>query len=229
MRISKNKRGLSHIEFIISLVIFMTFVLVLLTFLNPVKENVNTQVILDSFEMKLIDYSEISVLTGSVIVNNAGMKECFSVESLCIKKVIARKDGRIKAENGGKTQIENKGAGVYNLFYSDGFEEIKNDKNCEELNETDYSFGLTRESQIVSLEKLDNLAYIYNNRYADAKQELGINSNEFGFIIYDLNGTEIASAFKQKTNEDIIAREISIETIDKNANIKRVIINMRIW
>lgn len=237
MNIIKNKKALSHVEFIISLVIFVTFVLFFLAFLNPLSKDKDNPAFIDSLEKQIIDYGKIKVLTGTIMVNDAGNKDCFAIESLANKKVIVRKDGKIGAENAADlgegngdidTSIENKGNGIYSLYYSDDLKENSLNKSCEELNGSGYGFGLTREINIVSLERLKGLADVYNNRYADAKDIINV-SNDFGFIVYDLNGTEIIKAFKQKTAVDVNAREINIEAIDSDANIKSVIINLRVW
>lgn len=227
----KGKKALSHVEFIISLVIFLAFVIFMLAFLNPFKSNDTNPALLDILQRQITDYSKINVVTGTLIVNNSGSQDCFSVAGLSDKKVIVRKDGeRINASNDGKNEIENRGTGVYNLYYSDDFNQNSTLTGCQELTPNQYNFGLTRNDAIISLDKINELAGIYNNRYADAKSAINFSgNNDFGFIVYDLNGTEITKAFKQKTSADINAREVNVQLIDGDANIKSVIINLRVW
>ena len=225
------KRGLSHVEFIVSLAIFLAFVIFMLTFLSPFDNKQTNDATLEILEKSIIKYGSIEVLTGSVVVSNAGNDDCFSVESLDNKNVVVRfNNGRIDSKNvGEETAIENKGNGVYSLYYSDSFDEVELN-GCSELEPGSCSLGLTREKNIIYLEKLKELAEIYNNRYADAKEAINFpEESDFGFVLYELNGGVSIEAFKKKTSGDVNAKEINIEVIDKDANIKSMIVNLRVW
>ena len=55
----KNKKGISHIEVIISLVIFIGFLIFLFVFLKPVRNREISQTILDTAENGILDFLEV--------------------------------------------------------------------------------------------------------------------------------------------------------------------------
>jgi len=73
----KDKRGVSHVEMIVSFSVFLLFVLFLITYLNPIKPPTISKVLLDIVEQGLKNYTA-KIL--EIAVRAAPSAGCFQIE-----------------------------------------------------------------------------------------------------------------------------------------------------
>jgi len=225
-----NKRGLSHVGFILAFVMFVGFVVFILIFLNPTKTMKVSKNVLEIIENGIEREAAIEVKEITLNVKNV-KKDCFRIDmGEVIENVIAKKaKSRVEAENeGGMVEIKG-GEGFYYLYFSDEFSQDR--LECNFLKDEDYSLGKLNIEKIISYEKLLEIKQSYDSDYENLKRKLGIPaSNDFGFLVYDEESNVLIDALKQPDKTEIIAKNIPTKIIyTKNAEKRFIILNVRAW
>ena len=240
-KLRKNKKALSHVEVMISFVIFVGFVVFLLIMLNPLKSKNLNYSYLDETEKAIIENLTTKISVFSVKLNI----EIPTDSAITYLKLPESFDGNLimKDEANVLKQAEN-------LEESIILEEYSNDFNIlflsEELIETeitdktekmilekgDYTLGVEKEYNMLSLSKINDLKLMYDEHYNELKKDFGL-ENDFNIIIKDINGYlggDIEIKRDVPLMGDVLVREIPIEILDiKNANFESVILNIQVW
>ncbi|MDD5149131.1 MAG: hypothetical protein PHC28_01440 [Flavobacterium sp.] len=227
----KSKKSLSHVEMMISFSLFVIFLILLFAIFNPLETSSSNEVSLSIIEKWINENAEIDVKTSTLIIQTASVGDCFSVDKISEEKVVAFKDEKkIISENSDKTFLENKGAGVYSLYFSDYFSSGNFDEDCVALSDGEYSFGVTKDEKFLLVSKVEKLEENYYSDYESLKKEIGISGNDFEFILQEINGKKIINAtMNEPSGVNIYSENINVEVIDENANIKNLILNLKIW
>jgi hypothetical protein len=227
---------------ILSFAIFAGFVVAMLFFLNPVKENkvsygsldVAENIILDNLSSK---YSYIAVILNMPI--NDG--ECFSVENtLNLSErslVMDEKNNIVLSGNDyshSKINIQpniDSDIRLYKLYFSDVFNSHGFAADCPLLDKSDYSLGVLATESSVLWENLQALNTSYMENYAQLKTDLNV-SEDFEFVVYNLNRTQVffdtTGVHKLKTSF-VLSRDIPMRIINKDAVPSDIILNLRVW
>jgi len=172
--IKETKKALSHVEMMVSFTIFLIFVLLLLNFFNPF-ERQSDDAGLNLAEGRIMSSLQETIITSNIIVEDipAGV-DCFRIEKVDSANLVARKDDeRINASNSANGGIENLGNGIYQLFYSDSFQEMPNAAACSQVERNiNYKFGATVQKKIIFIKRLKDLELLYSSDYTNAKKSL---------------------------------------------------------
>ncbi len=238
--IIKNKKAISHVEVILSFIIFVSFVSFLFVVFNPFKYATDSKVSLDITENKILenvstDLKVFSIKINSTIYPLISLSDCFKIKNRGIREFIIRNlTGEIcnASIQGDDVKFENKGK-FYRVYVSDEIEKIRLlSGNCRDIEDGNYTLGVTRNYKVISNKSLHILFENYDNDYEELKDNLGIN-NEFYIQVMENVRTSntILEALERYKPEglEIRARSIPIEILNKKGNLKPAVINIQVW
>ncbi len=239
-----KKRGITHVEAILSFVIFIGFIFFILPlFISFFEDNEDNSVYLDSLERNII--LNVSSKLSFFTINTSKMdnNDCFefefsSSEGELSNIIVKDKDGNIVdgiCEGYGndkyKISINDEG-GFYYIYSSRGFEENEFSGNCEEIEGDDFDLSLFRSYLVSSNKSLYNLKKNYEDNYYDLKKNLEVpQSKDFVFLVRDTIGNEniLNLTFTKPEGVSVAARNVPIQIIYSNGSLKYAILNLQIW
>lgn len=232
----KTKKGVSHVEMMISFAIFISFVVFILVVFKPLK--IFSESSLDVAEARIIDYVSTNLTVSSLILNStfsatATPGECFYLNFSLPNTIIMKDENSdiISASKIGKAVYFGYSDRFYKIYSSEELEEKSLDiSSCQNLEEENYMIGVTRAYRKISYSKLEDFFQKYNNydNYQQLKQTLGL-TNDFNiFVKSDSEVIFKGEKYKPRTIE-IIAKDISIEILDENASLNPAIMNIQVW
>ncbi|MEK6890515.1 MAG: hypothetical protein AABX03_00075, partial [Nanoarchaeota archaeon] len=243
-------KGMNHVEFIVSFVIFVSFVLVLFVIFNPFKKPTNTG-LADSVFLNLeenistiLSSVSINVNTSSIIIptppcleiNYLADMDCGNGKNLVVKNISGNitpssLDNPIAPTNFQFSYVP--GNTFYTFYCSDELKQSQNNLNgCQRLNEQngDYQLGIIRDRKLWSEKRISAFKQQYNSNYDGVKKEIISQGNDFGFIITDINNNvEINATSKRPSRGNIFAKTLPIDIVDENATIKKRVIIVMSW
>jgi hypothetical protein len=241
----KFKSAQSHLELILSFVIFVGFVFAIFLFLNPLKQPYVNYLSFETIQAKILENATINYRTIPIILNKdlnpTQIGDCFSINNtlningnLLVK---SGKEDRIKnAINDSKKIYIEYGPGKetsYTLYISENLNNYSDidSAECTELGEANYSLGALRYGKDILYENLFVLDKLYMEDYALLLDNLGIEDN-FEFAVYALDKTSLLnnslSLHKTKITS-VISRDILLKSIDKNATQIDIFLNLKVW
>lgn len=232
-----NKKGVSHLEMIISFIIFAGFVLFLLLYF-PIRNPQGSSVALDDAERGILDFVNLRIVYYTIVLNNTGnlpKDGCFNLSSE-LRNISVRNetDEILDAYSDSKNNYIQLSGKFYTIYSSSLFYE-KNPGNlvsCLILEEIKgYTIGITRVYNIVSYEKISLLKNSYEHDYSSLHDKLGIPiKNDFGFVLRDTNGKEVMKAVKQRPSRaEVFARDIPVQVAHNNGTFNYFILNVQAW
>ena len=234
----KSKKG-SHIEVVLSFIIFIGFLIFLYPILIEPAINIkkDNQYLLDNLEIKLIENISSDLTILSINIDNNSSQNCIRLNNLISDSEI---NSRIVVKNNPEeTQtsyaLENDLEIVRNsvedvffkIYYSEEFKELDNtgENPC---NPENYTVGLVRTNEYVFETKIISLIEEYESNYEKLKERLELPSkNEFDFSFVYNNKTTIGIIKEISTN--VYAEEIPVQYVNKDGNILLGNIIIRIW
>ena len=203
-----NKKG-SHISFIISFVIFVSFLIFFIGIIKPLeKVETGKSSLLKHLENEIIEDVSDEVLVVSAL-EDAGNVDCSNIRSLSSKKVKTIKDDVF-----------------FKFYFSD---EFTNDFQCDATK--DYEIGLVRTQNYILESKILKLNENYNVDYNNLKNNLGIpEANDFEFSFLDDSKVIITEAKSKETPPtEVFAELVPINYLNKDAEIKTGYLRVAIW
>lgn len=227
-----NKRG-SHLEMIISFIIFVTFLVFLLSILiPPITTQKDKENIFDSLELKIIN--QISSNMTLITVNlQSGGGNCVNLDSIISDLGIGR-NVIVKDYSGNEVESYIDGSSLqitrgstedtfFKIYYSGEFNELTGGSGCTGIG---YDLGLTKTSNYIFEKEFLNLM---NKNYEDLKSELKIPAGvNFGYGIVLSNGTTLETK-KEEPSTNIYIRETPIEYVDLDGNILEGYLRTTVW
>ena len=237
-----SKRSQSHVEMIVSFVLFVGFVIFLLLMFNPQKYNSLDYGSIDAVQASLMKNLSVEYDYTSVILTNATSLsgKCFKTEPIIgINGTIAVKD-----INGVVTYSRNESniliiktidlQRFYGVYSADFFSELIPNQ-CSGLatiqiyKPKNYSLGILTTKSAVLYENIEELNRSYYSNYDGLKNNLGI-KNDFSFIIRR-NETDILfdTISKQPQNINVLSREIPFLSINKTGSTENLFMNLGVW
>jgi hypothetical protein len=241
-----NNRG-SHVGMILSLVIFVTFLVFLYTTLEPaIKIQKDKQALLDYLMVELIERFSADLTTGVISAKGGQESRNNCVEINYSKIGITNpEDVNLIVYDEGNNPISFRFEGInlildkfgdkkefFKIYYSE--EPLNNfaeSGTCEKGSQGDEVtvFGQIKTRKHIFKSKIINLLEEHSAGYSGLKQDLKIPSgSEFGFSLTYSNGTII------KTQEgniltNVYGEEVPIQYMDEKANVNAGFMNVRVW
>ncbi|MBI2629775.1 hypothetical protein HYW76_01610 [Candidatus Pacearchaeota archaeon] len=234
----KNKKGISHIEIVLSFVLFIGAVFFLIIIFNPIKNNPNKQEIVNILEREIIEKVKMTATIDSIgaidLTDLSSGETCFCFEYSGDNFVIKNKGGEIKEydKNGENLCInDNDRDNFYYIYYGEGLEVQEEDLgSCEVLASDKYKFGINYTKEFIFNENIAVLDNEYDESYSNLKNELNIPNFDFYFNFTNSEGVEIAAGNKKKPfGVRVIAKTIPIEMINEAGEISYGKLNFGIW
>lgn len=229
-RSKSNKKGIGHVEMIVSFSIFFLFVIFLFTYLNPIKAPSISKVLLDIVEQGLDNYTA-KVLEIAVKVGSGG---CFQIKcpfNDCSENNVFVKDksGNVCGFNYGTAtgNLSISGTGdFFYLYHSD--KSIKPPEgSCSGATPRQTKFSVPKLQVLYLDSELERLNEEYENDYEGLKSRFGFPvASDFSISI---EGMFTMSVTKPK-GVAVIARDTPISILDGNT--KEIIkgsMNIRVW
>jgi hypothetical protein len=234
---SIKKKGMSHVEVIVSFALFIGFILFLFIYFNPFNNSVspgNSEVLKKNF----LQETEIPVVITKIIINKSSViyENCFAVSDIedfsYTKPAVFSENEKLNSTVIGNNLYVHKKKRVYDIYFSDFFSETYVDReSCLFLSKEEYSFGVTREKNIIFLNKLEEFQEKYNSDYSSLKQEIGfIKNRDFGFVVRKKTGEEISAGIREvPSGVDVNALGIDVEIINEKGEIAPAFLNLQVW
>jgi hypothetical protein len=236
-----NKKAQGHVELILSFVIFVGFVFSIFVFLNPLKQPSMSFVSFETVQTKLVDNVTIAYQSIPLILNRSlsSSVTCFSVNNTlkATGNILAKSsdDLIIRASNSSsKLYLQNKlNEKFYTIYFSDSFNNysIADTASCLALSEQNYSFGAPSYETLILFENLIFLDNSYVSNYPAVIENLGLENN-FEFGISNLNRTILVNdtfLVHRLKSTNVLARDVLLKTINKNATQVDIFLNLRVW
>jgi len=235
-KVKGRKAVTTHIEMIISFSIFFFFLIFLFAYLNPVRQEYLSDVLLGIVERWLREDAEITLVEVFLTVKPALTTNCFIVENPFSPGVqegdimVKNSDGEIinfiKTDN--NLSIESSGD-IYYIYYAEEDVLSKNDlaglEPCESLSKENYTFSVPKQKKLFSFTKLDGIKNNYAGDYVQLKQQFNFPINqEFIVLIPEI---DINMTIKRPLAM-IKAKEIPIRVL-KKGSIVNAFMRIQVW
>ena len=206
----KNKRG-SHVSFIISFVLFISFLIFFIGIIKPFEKNeTGKSAILKHLENEIIKNVSDEILVISAAEKVGGSKSCSDINGLIGNNFFLKKDELIK------------------IYSSDKF--FTNNFQCGSTK--DYEIGLIRSQNYIISSKVLDLNKTYNDDYETLKTNFGFPEiNDFEFSFLDINEVPVIETKSKETPPtDVLAELVPINYLDENdVKIKNGYIKVILW
>jgi len=221
-----NKKG-THVGFIISVIIFIGFVIFLLMYLRPsVTESEEQKYLLKTTEEKIEDLASYNLMSFTIKIDdgfsyegNAGPVNCFFIDVNDIfgddiqgeerKKIIVKDEESAVITQYGLSSnkkslvIYHENKKFFKIYQSEHFTAVSNinpsSSGCVEVPEENYLIGLVRNKDYIFHKGILELKDRYDSTgYGVLKTELEVpDINDFGFKLKDSAKVEIIDATKE--------------------------------
>lgn len=226
----------SHIETILSFVIFAGFLFTLLIFFNPISQKSTSTAVLDLAERQIIDNLSISHEKISLILKDPAVG-CFKISnSIGAGTVVLVKDSKEQIKDskiaGGSILVKaTDNERYYVIYYNSTLNSYNAITSCtNELTEgDDYSFGLHDKDKMVLYDNLIAFNNSYYNNYESLKTSLGLKS-DFAFIVYNQSNAAVMIGDRPRPSAlNLLSRNIPLMAVNRDMNRTDVILNIKVW
>jgi len=243
----KNKKSQSHLEMILSFVIFVGFVLFLLIYLNPIgrQEALVSLSLIDRvqtsiFENLSINYSYISlVLNQSVLLPANKINDCFELKNLPLDLSGALVLNSTEDAVPSVLSLDKKDLAIvysgserfYTAYFSPSFNSLPFSKGvCDSVDEDKYSLGTLGKDNVILANRINELNRSYFNDYKSLREDLHI-SADFDFAVYNETRGLLFSTlgYHKLKGNNILTREIPLIARDSNAKPIKIIFFLEVW
>lgn len=240
-----QKRGLSNIEFILSFVLFVGFVIAALYFFNPVRDvkvlessksyvigelTRNTTIELDSYSVKIMPAADASRSTseGVIAVNIPGIA---SAKNVRVEDYYGNKINSSRAGDNVYFNIET-GKNTVNftiIKFSEDF--IAGNVSGRPLPDARYyKIASSSTSNVMSEKRLRQMNDIYYNDYLLLKKQLGIPTEvDFAFELEFPNGYKISATRDIPVRAEVFAENNIKEVLREDGTTEFANFMVKIW
>jgi len=249
----RNKRGISHVEVIMSFIIFFSIVAVTFIFLRPIREPSLSNVVLDIVEEGFMEDSLSAVVTvpfkiDSAIRNNS-VAPCFNVthpldiddspnpdpDKLHPNNIFLKSSAGVLVP----FDLDPKSIEVavrdqfYSLSYSFDETFVTEDLNmddCLPVPEDKVIFSTPRVDTFYSHDELVRINDEYTRDYLGLKDSWFLpRGNDFSIKILDASGNTLFDMARGvPPRRDVFARDIDTQML-RGTETERITINIRVW
>ena len=238
----KGRRGAAHIEVILSFVLFISFLIFVFAFINPVKRTEPSRALLDIAGQEIIKNSSVNITTASFKLDYTPAAPCFNINLLevGVNEIIGDNNVIIRdsEDNAIKSRKINADLGIetsgdcYKIFASEDFNAVSySPASCEDIEVDNIAIGQVTTRKAISFERIIKFNSTYSQDYKTLKQSINFPAgNDFGFVLKDNSRNVILDALKEKPESAIvIAKEQPIELVYENSSSIVAVINIQAW
>lgn len=227
-----RKRGISHLELVTAILIFLFAVGVAIYFINIRIKIETPEPLLDALEAKLREKAEIDFNKTSVFIDSTG--DCFNISlhsDLQQEDLTFITDGANVAFNFSDEWllINNTGQNLYKIysFPADVTEDLRlGVQTCTDLTEgQDYNYSITYHGKIFTEKNLLDLKEMYDKQYRKLREDLGIGDRDFAINVENI--VEMTKLIPEQV--EVQVREFPIEVILEDGTIIEAKANIQVW
>jgi hypothetical protein len=224
---SLKKRGFSHIESIISFVLFIGFLIFAFIFLNPFQSNRTLDTSLNYAQREILKLTESEVEIYSVIIDRVSVGDM----GLEIDRILNNVNSNVYMKDGSliPSAIDSSDPKII-YFYHDGAKDFFNvmfsdiflsdpyaPPNPTMLSSGEYNIASSEIKKIISERKLDDLVDAYNTDYDNLKSAMNFPKRvDFGFTIIFGNSDTITAEKNIPENIEVVSEEDRVEVVRKH-------------
>ena len=206
-----GKKAQSHVEIMLSFVIFVGALIFIFIFLNPFAKTAEKVSVIDDIQKIVVkdissEIGKLSVIGDSGIVDYAFPLE-YGNNFVEVQETFSNP---IKCQ----------------LYFSDVFG--AGSKNCQF---TSYALGVYSKEEMIVWDKIILLKQDYETDYNSLKSLLKI-SDDFSFSFKNIGGGEIGVLSVSKdppVGVNVESKDFPVRVIDSSGNINELILNIRVW
>ncbi|MEK6820603.1 MAG: hypothetical protein AABX71_02725 [Nanoarchaeota archaeon] len=237
-KITRGKKGASHIEIVLSFVIFLGFLIFLIAIFKPFDIIRGGETYLDIAERGIKEKGSVELRFLTLKLDeNKSLEKCFcfdyGFEDVIVKdknyEVVNARSKKGKEE---KICIDSAEYFFYIYSYKDFVENNFDSSECISLGEGDYTLGLFRSYDLLSWKKLNSIREEYEANYTDIKSEFGVPaSKDFSFSIRKTGEDEVILETEKKPGKGVrvLARSSPVQIAYSNGTLKYAILNIQTW
>jgi len=234
----QTKKG-SHVGFVISFVLFITFIVFMYAILNSkVNFGQEKENSLEYAGGEITERVSENMTSASVTVNNPS-SNCVELSNFLGttgigNRVIVKSDSGDILDagiSGQSLQVERNGNTFFRVYDSEEFiQETDSLSSCQSLSKgSGYTIGLIKESTDIFESKIIKLLNNYTADYETLKKEMKISQvDEFGFRFIYNNGTEIKTSERNITTS-IYSGRAPIQYIKTDATRESGFMDTIVW
>jgi len=237
-----NKKGASHLEFVLSMIIFMTFVTVALFFFAPTRTNVLSSNTLNFAFDGILGRTQISVDSYSIKLNLDAIPEEIKNSPNPIgvtisddtdrKTKVFNSTGSIKSSNReDKTIYFNRGGDTFfTILFSENFSDEENIIGTAPLESKMYQITSSSDRKVISEKATKALKANYESSYNSLKDDLKLPiSSDFSFALI-FSPTDIINVTKFVPGGlDVFADSRRFEVLREDENFAYADLVVRTW
>ena len=235
-----EKRGISHIEFIISFIIFITFVAFAIFLFNPLKETNVTSSALPFTVNEIIKNTSVDLTTYSIKINKNAIPPNQKIIAVDIPNIPAEEQARVESYTGQVLRSKKEGNIIYLDFENEEFILVKSSKDflpyspafAEKtfINENYYVIASSSREKIVSEKGLIELNDSYYKRYDRLKSNLKVpGQTNFGFSIRFTEQDNIIAQNQIPQGIDVFSYLKRTEILRISGEAKFAKLEVKIW
>lgn len=235
----KSKKGISHVEMMLSFVIFIGFVFFLFSIFHPFETDNGEDNSLGPLQNEIMSRVSTKVIFQTLSLDKK--EGCFKIKDYLENSGI-QKNNKIVVKNKDEEVVESEsknnnlvvGRNESDFFYitaSSIFEEKGEEcKNTKFIAPSNYTLGLWRSYTMVSNKSLHELKETYRNNYSLLREELKLPSSEdFGFTIRNQSREIMIDATKDKPQVEVYAKSKPIQIVYKSGKIRYAVLGTQVW
>jgi hypothetical protein len=226
--IMKNKRGVSTIEMIVSFMIFLSFLIFILAYLNPLKKDVSGSLLV-SLEAEFKKDASVDLYEWPIAINKSKItRSCITINipfnksisgNLSVKLIDDSTVNHMISADGNSIYVQNLDEKLYRLVKSDEIDKIDSElSDCE--SPPQFSWSIERVEEVYSYKNLIEINKTYYTNLKQLKQDINFPSNS-EFAVY-ISSPEFNLTMTRNTipNTRVSAKTFPIEILNNDNRIK---------
>lgn len=229
-----QKKGIGHIEVVLSFVLFMTAILSIFYFFSPINSSdISNSALSYSFN-SLIEKSSSQIDSYGVIIKAVSGEVAISIPVGILGNSYSKDfDGNtLKSKREGNlVYVESMNKDFFYLEISEDFDASTWSPTSPPAHEADsYSLGPRESKRLVSEKNILALNSSYYSDYSGLKEDLDIPNNvNFAFGLFFLDGRKITAERSISGGTEVYTKSEKVEVINKLGGVSFAELIVRIW
>ncbi len=226
MLFSMNKRGIGHVEIIISFVMFSVFVITALYLFNPLDRSNISDASLTYAYKQIVENISTEVDMYTIVVNREAMGESQDYLVVKIKEIDEDKNVRAESYTGSVLQAKKSPSNeisikieendIVILKFSEDFSPVNFE--CPQCSHTQefYTIASSRSEKLISEKRAVELKMAYDDNYNLLKKQIGLSPREDFLFNLTFEDTSIGVHKDIPSRSDVLSTTVRKEVLKDN-------------
>jgi len=209
-----NKKGVGHIEIIMSFVLFLGFIGLALYFFSPFQNSRTIHSSLDYAFDEIIEETETTLESYSVVLGSGYSGDYVNISGNHLNKLIVVGVDGIPLDN--YSVSEDKicfisGERFISILFNEEFSDSEGSCSFNTI-VSDFQISSSKNESLIGETKMKNLVIEYFNNYDELKEKFNLPGRiDFGFSLTFDDGTQIIGEKEIPTNLEVVSKEDRVE------------------